>query len=165
MVADNPNFQIPPLRKEEEEGKKKEPCTPCKLRITEAEEKYLRAYADLENYKKRQQKEMDMYRKTTLQSIVLDFLPIIDEINMAISTMSKTAAKGLELSRDNLLKRLEKHGIKPIDVGNKFDPNFHDAILTMEKESCKKGVVLMVIEEGYMLGGFLLKPAKVVVSE
>ena len=159
-------------KKTKEKRKKKEPCNACKSRITKAteeseayKEKFLRASADLENYKKRQQKEMDMYKKTSLQSIVLDFLPVIDDINMAIMSVSKDVANGLELSKINLLKKLKKYGIKPIEVENEFDPNFHEAVMIMKKEGCKKDTILTVIEEGYLLNDFLLKPAKVVVSE
>lgn len=153
--------------------KKKKPCLDCQLKIAEAneraveaEDKLLRSAADLDNYKKRQQKEMTLYKKVTVQSILLDFLPVIDEINMAISAAPEEVAKGLELTKKHLLGRLEKHGVTPIDaMGTKFDPNIHEGVMLMEKEDHEEDTIIAVVEDGYMLGEFLLKPAKVVVSK
>lgn len=152
---------------------KKKPCLDCQLKITDANEravqseaKTLRFAADLENYKKRQQKEMVMYKKVTVQSILLDFLPLIDEISMAIKAASDEVAKGLEMTKASLLKRLEKHGVTIIKaLGKTFNSNYHEALMIMEREEHEENTIIAVIEEGYVLGEFLLKPAKVVVSK
>lgn len=160
-------------KKMDKKEKEHKPCLDCQLKIADAneravdaEEKLLRAAADLDNYKKRQQKEMELYKKVTVQSILLDFLPIVDEINMAISAAPEEVAKGLEMTRNHLLKRLEKHGVTVIEaIGERFDPNTHEAIMVMEKEDHEEDTIVAVVEDGYMLGEFLLKPAKVVVSK
>lgn len=129
-------------------------------------EKYIRAVADLENYKKRQEKEMEKHRKTTTRSILSSFLPVIDDLNTAISESSGALSEGLKLTRDKLLGELEKHGVKPLkSLGKDFDPNLHDALMVIKKEGHEEGTVISVVEEGYTMGDFLLKPAKVVVSE
>ena len=153
--------------------KKKEPCLDCQLKIADANgraiesgEKLLRFAADLENYKKRQQKEMDMYKKVTMQSILLDFLPLIDEISMAIEAAPDEVAKGLEMTKATLLKKLKKHGVTVIKaLGKTFDPNCHEAMMAMEREEHGENTIIAVIEDGYMLDEFLFKPAKVVVSK
>lgn len=152
---------------------KKKIFVDCELKIADANERaaesydrLVRATAEFDNSKKRQQKEMDMFKKITTKSILLEFLPIADEIEQAISAAPKEIADGLKMTRDNLRKRLEKHGVGYIKaLGAKFDPNFHDAIMVMEKEDHEENTVIAVVEEGYMLGDMLVKPAKVVVSK
>lgn len=159
--------------KNKKETKEKKPCLTCQLKIAEAndravesEEKLLRAAADLENYKKRQQKEMDMYKKVTVQAILLDFLPVIDEINLAIEAASDGVKRGLKMTKTGLLKKLEKHGVTTIKaLGAAFDPSCHEAVMVLEKEDHEENTVIAVIEDGYVLDGFLLRSAKVVVSK
>ena len=159
--------------------KEHKPCLDCQLKIadaneraTGAEDKLLRAAADLENYKKRQQREMDMYKKITVQSILLDFLPTIDELDLAISAAkgftpyTVEAEQGLRIIRDNLINRLNKHGVMQLEsLGQPFDPHFHEGISVMETDTFDEGTVVSVLSEGFLMADFLLRPAKVVVSK
>jgi molecular chaperone GrpE len=159
-------------------GKKKDkkehkPCLDCQVKIadaneraTGAEDKFLRAAADLENYKKRQQREMDMYKKITVQSILLDFLPTIDELDLAIAAATWETEEGLQIIRDNLINRLKKHGVEQVEsLGQPFNPHVHEGVSVMETEEFEEGIVMSVTSEGFIMDGFLLRPARVVVSK
>lgn len=152
--------------RDKKKTKEKKPCLECQLKIAAANDKAWESTVELEKYKKRQQKEMDMYKKVTIQAILLDFLPVIDEINLAIEAASDGVKRGLKMTKTGLLKKLEKHGVTVVKaLGKTFDPNRHEAVMALEKEDHKENTVIAIIEDGYVLGEFLLKPAKVVVSK
>jgi len=160
-------------KKKDESKKEHKPCLDCQLKIAEANERavssedgLLRVAAEFENYKKRQQREMDMYKKITIQTILLDFLPLVDQIDSAILMATESVAQGLKMIRSRLLMKLAKHGVEPIEALNqRFDPNYHEAVMVVERDGIKEDVVGVVLETGYVLDGFLLKPAKVVVHK
>ncbi len=134
-------------------------------------DKYMRAAADFENYKKFAAKERSDLIKYSSERIVRDILPILDSLDRAIhhSVNSKDVdafIKGVKIIHEQLLACLEKYGVKPIQaVGQPFNPDLHEAVMAVESDEEKEGTVLQEFEKGYLLHNRLLKAAKVSVSK
>lgn len=132
---------------------------------------YFKAYADAENLKKRLQGEAENVRKYRIQSFALEVLPIIDNLERALNIQSddeslKNYVKGFEMIYQQLLSILEKEGVKEIDALHQpFDPNVHQALMQETKEGVESGVVLEVLQKGYMLKDRVLRATLVKVSE
>jgi molecular chaperone GrpE len=135
-------------------------------------DKFLRASAELENYKKRAVKELADAINYGNEKIIKDILPIMDSLERALDHAAAnsedfdTYLEGLKLIYEKLLKTLEKHGVEKIDaVGMDFDPNFHEAMLQVESEDYEDNKIVEEFEGGYLLNGRLLRPAKAAVSK
>lgn len=146
-----------------------------KLRQKEKEaadnyDKYLRAVADFENYKKYAAKERSELIKYSSEKIVKDILPILDSLDRAIhhSAQSKGVdafIRGVKIIHEQLLASLEKYEVKPIQaVGQPFNPDLHEALMMTESDE-KEGTVIQEFERGYLLHNRLLRAAKVSVSK
>jgi molecular chaperone GrpE len=134
-------------------------------------DKYLRTVADFENYKKYAAKERSDLIKYSNERLVKDILPILDSLDRAIhhSAGSKDVdafIQGVKIIHEQLLACLEKYGVKPIHaVGQPFDPDLHEALMTAESDQEKEGTILQEFEKGYLLHNRLLRAAKVSVSK
>jgi molecular chaperone GrpE len=135
-------------------------------------DKFLRASAELENYKKRAVKELADAINYGNEKIIKDILPIIDSLERALdhavanSEDFDTFVEGLKLIYEKILKTLEKHGVEKIDAfGMDFDPNFHEAMLQVESEDYEDNKIVEEFERGYLLNGRLLRPVKAAVSK
>jgi molecular chaperone GrpE len=135
-------------------------------------DKFLRASAELENYKKRAVKELADAINYGNEKIIKDILPIIDSLERALdhavanSEDFDTFVEGLKLIYEKFLNTLEKHGVEKIDaVGMEFDPNFHEAMLQVESEDYDDNKIVEEFERGYLLNGRLLRPVKAAVSK
>ena len=131
---------------------------------------YARAYADTENIRKRLSAEAEQINKYRIQSFAKEILPVIDNLERALQTeVSETDVgfkKGVEMTYNQLLAALKNEGIEVIDCENKpFDPNFHQAIMQEKKEGVEPGLVIEVLQKGYLLKDRILRPAMVKVSE
>lgn len=139
-------------------------------RAVENYDKYLRAVAELENYKKRAAKEKAEAIAYGNENIIKDVLPILDSLDRATEHACNTGdmvafKEGFKLVKDQLLACLGKHGVEKIEtVGAEFDPNLHDALLQVESEEHGNNKVIEEFEKGYLFKGRLLKPAKVSVG-
>jgi molecular chaperone GrpE len=132
-------------------------------------DKWLRAVADLDNYKKRVKRDIDDAIHRAVQNLLSSFLPVGDNLDRALSVAppdtNEQLLKGLEMVRQEFLGALAKQGIKPIEsVGQPFDPNVHDALQQMDTPDHAPGVVMMEYEKGYRRGDKLLRPARVIVA-
>lgn len=135
-------------------------------------DKFLRASAELENYKKRAVKELADAINYGNEKILKDILPIIDSLERALDQALNNSedfnayVEGLKLIYEKFLKTLEKHGVEKIDaVGKDFDPHFHEAMLQVESEDYEDNKIVEEFERGYLLNGRLLRPAKAAVSK
>lgn len=131
---------------------------------------YARAYADTENMRKRLQSEADNVRKYRIQSFAMDILPVIDNLERALAQEVNEANEafytGVKMIYVQLVEALKKEGVTEIEAQDKeFDPNFHQAIMTEKVEGVKPGMVIQVLQKGYMLKDRILRPALVKVSE
>lgn len=134
-------------------------------------DKYVRAVAELENYRKRAQREKTDSIKYGNENLLRDILPHIDSLERALehagtSENFEAFKEGLKLVREQFLGCLEKHGVEKIDAcGKEFDPNVHEAMLQVENEAHEHNKVVDELETGYLLHGRLLRPAKVSVNK
>jgi molecular chaperone GrpE len=139
-------------------------------KIKDEHEKMLRAVADLENYKKRAQKEKEEVQKFGVEKLLKDFLPVIDNFDRALDA-AKSAAdfdslrKGVEMTRKLFEDTLGKHGVKSFSSkGQPFDPNRHEAMSAAETADLPPNHVFSEMLRGFTLNDRLVRPALVVVS-
>ncbi len=132
-------------------------------------DKYLRAVAELDNYRKRAAREKADIIKYGKEDIIRDILPFVDSLDRALEhdTGDVRAFKdGVALIQGQLLSCLKKHGVERIETsGLNFDPNFHEALMQMESDEHEDNKIVSEMERGYLLNGRLLRPSKVCVCK
>jgi len=139
-------------------------------------DKLLRTLADMENLRRRTDREVADARTYGISSLARDLIGVADNLRRALEAAGESAAmiegpgkalhEGVELIERELLKILERHGAKRFDPhGAKFDPNFHQAIFEMCDANIPAGSVAQVIQPGYTIGERVLRPAMVAVSK
>ena len=133
-------------------------------------EQYLRAVAELDNVRKRAQRDIEAASRYGLEKFLADLLPVQDSLELAVQNAGKadarSLAQGQEATLNLLAKALEKIGIVPIDpLGEPFDPTRHEAMLVRESDTAEPDSVLQVVQPGYELNGRLLRPARVIVAK
>ena len=142
-------------------------------KIKELEEEVLKAKADNINYRKRKDEEVSRMLEYANEDLVKDILPSIDNFERAINLddenlddeLSKFLA-GFKMIYCHLVEVMEKYDVKAIDdKGKAFDPKFHQAVLTEKVEGMEPGMVVEVMQKGYMLKDKVIRPAMVKVSE
>ena len=143
----------------------------------ELKDKVLRTLAEMENLRRRTEREVGDARTYGIASFARDVLSIADNMQRALDAAQqelsgstdpgvKTLLEGVELTERELLKALEKNGVKRFDPqGQKFDPNLHQAMYEVPDASVPSGMVMQVIQPGYMIGERMLRPALVAVSK
>lgn len=133
-------------------------------------ERYLRAVADLENFRKRTVREKDELRQFAAAGVMEDLIPIIDTLGLGLAaarqqTDVKAVADGIGLVLEQLKSTLGRHGLKEVNPqGQPFDPNFHESISHLPSDDVPAESVSQVVRLGYTLNGRLVRPASVVVS-
>jgi molecular chaperone GrpE len=136
----------------------------------ENHDRFLRACADFENYKKRMAREIDDVRKYANQSLLREMLSVVDHIELALQAASgngpgASLREGLNLTLRELMRILEKFKVKPIQaVGQPFNPEFHEAILREQCAETNANIILKEMQKGYMINDRLLRPSLVVVA-
>ncbi|MDY6988553.1 MAG: nucleotide exchange factor GrpE [Thermodesulfobacteriota bacterium] len=160
-----------------QKGRKKERLRD-RLKTAEAKaeenyERFLRVTADFENYKKRIERETNDFRKFANESLVKEILPIVDNLERALSARHGTnedalggLRQGVEMTLKGLMDGLKKFGVVPLEAMDKpFDPSFHQAVSQQESETCPENTICQELQKGYMLNDRLIRPAMVVVSK
>jgi molecular chaperone GrpE len=136
----------------------------------ELEEKLLRVAADFDNFRKRVAREFENLTKFANENLIGRLTDTLDNFERALdhaknSTDFDNFHKGIELIYESLREVLEKEGLKPIKtVGEKFDPNFHEAVSQRESDEYPEGVIVDEISKGYILNDRVIKAPKVIVS-
>lgn len=138
--------------------------------IAELKDKYLRLYAEFENYKKRVQKDKEDLIKYGNETFLFEILPVLDNLEMALkhseNNVSDGLLKGVEITLKEFLRIIEKFGMVPISaLGKPFDPALHHAMSQIEKEDVEDKTVIEEFRKGYMLGDKVLRPSLVAVSK
>jgi molecular chaperone GrpE len=133
-------------------------------------ERYLRAVAELDNYKKRAAREKADIIKYGKEDLVKDVLPFLDSLDRALEHKDSNDAQafkdGIALIQDQLLCCLKKHGVERIEsAGADFDPNFHEALMQMDSADHQDNQVVSEMEKGYLLNGRLIRPSRVCVCK
>ena len=131
---------------------------------------YARAYADTENLKKRLTAEAEMTRKYRIQSFAKEILPVIDNLERALATevheSDESFKKGIEMTYNQLIAALKNEGVEQIDcLDQPFDPNLEQAIMQEKREGTDPGIVIEILQKGYVLKDRILRPAMVKISE
>ena len=130
---------------------------------------YVRAVAELENFRKRSERELDNARRYAIERFAQDLLPVADALEAAVQAAGADAsaiAAGVQATLRELQRAFEKAGIKLIDpAGQPFDPAWHEAMVAQESADQPPGTVLGVVQKGFSLNGRLLRPARVIVSK
>lgn len=133
-------------------------------------DRYARAVADLENFRKRTARDKDELRQFAAAGVVEDIIPILDNLSLGLAaakqqTDVKAIVDGVTLVLEQFKSTLGKHGLKEINPqGQAFDPNLHDCISHQPSADIPEEKVSQVVRLGYSLNGRLLRPASVVVS-
>ncbi len=131
----------------------------------------LRVQADAENERRRMEKELDKARKFALQDFAMELLGVRDSLELGVAAAQDTddtakIREGTELTLNMLVQAMEKHGIEEIDpVGERFNPDLHQAMGMQESETAAPNTVLHVVQKGYRLNERLLRPAMVMVAK
>jgi molecular chaperone GrpE len=128
-------------------------------------DKYIRAHAEFENAKKRLEKDKMDYLKYAGESFVIDFLPIIDSLEMSEKHIKeakdfKAVQAGVDMIHVQIQKFLKDMGVERIkSVGEKFDPHMHEAVETTDEKDKEEGTIVEELKAGYTFNGKLLRPA------
>jgi molecular chaperone GrpE len=140
--------------------------------VAELKDKYVRLYADFDNFRKRTNKEKTEFLQQANAQLIKDLLPIVDDFERALQVMQQTESndktkEGIELIYKKLMRTLEKYGVKPLETpaGTDFNADLHEAITQAPAPNEElKGKIIDTIEKGYYLHDKVLRFAKVVVG-
>ena len=132
-------------------------------------EQYLRAVAELDNVRKRAQRDIEAANRYGLEKFAAELLPVKDSLEAAVESAGRTDSRGLREGQEATLRllsqALERIGVRVIDpAGEPFDPERHEAMMAEESATAEPGSVLRVVQPGYELNGRLLRPARVIVA-
>jgi len=147
--------------------------------LAEAEERargnwdqYLRAVAELDNVRKRAQRDIEAANRYGLEKFAAELLPVRDSLELAVQSAdqvevdARSLKHGQEATLQLLARALERLGITAINpVGDPFDPTRHEAVLARESATAKPNTVLQVVQTGYELNGRVIRPARVIVAK
>ncbi|MEW7008909.1 MULTISPECIES: nucleotide exchange factor GrpE [unclassified Lentilitoribacter] len=137
----------------------------------------LRAVADMQNLRKRTQREIQDAKTFSVSSFAKDMLGVADNLRRTIEAAPKAEdgaadenlkalLEGVEMTERSMLSALERHGVKKLDVmGKKFDPNFHQAMFEVPDTETPNNTVVNVVQDGYVIGTRVLRPAMVGVAK
>ena len=140
-------------------------------------DRLLRTLAEMENLRKRTEREVSDARLYGISAFARDILNVADNMHRALGALDeelrakadsamKALLDGVELTERELMNALEKHGVKKVDpLGQKFDPNRHQAMYEVEDSSVPSGSIVQVVQAGYLIGERVLRPAMVAVSK
>src|SRR5438093_3156586 len=143
----------------------------------ELKDRLLRALAEMENLRRRTEREIADTRAYGISAFARDLLAIADNMRRALDAFgaepheapdagTKALLEGIELTERELLKVLEKHGVRKLDPeGAKFDPHRHQAMYEVPDESVPAGTIVQVVQPGYVIGDRVLRPALVAVAK
>lgn len=177
------DLQQEPIQEEEQEleqqqeqvqGREQELLRQIEELTRQSEEnnhRFLRAHADLENYRRRAAKEKEDILKYASSRIVEALLPVLDNFERAIHAGKENSGdndpmvQGVEMVFRQIQQILELENVRPIEaVGKPFDPNYHQAVMQVESEEYEPGIVVEELQKGYMLNDRVIRPSMVKVS-
>ena len=137
------------------------------VELTAMNDKYLRLYAEYDNFRKRSQKEKEALYKDVRAETLKSFLPVYDNLLRALAQPTEDAAyaKGVEMIMAQFNSTMEKLGVEKIEsLGQSFDPAFHNAVMHVDDESKGENEIVEVFQEGFKLGDKVIRFAMVKVA-
>jgi molecular chaperone GrpE len=150
-----------------------DPVAALEAERADLKDKLLRTLAEMENLRRRTEREVADAKAYAVTGFARDMLSVADNLRRALESFgtaavegpAKTLAEGVDLTEREMLKTFEKHGVKKIEpLGEKFDPNLHQAMFEAPDPTQPKGHVVAVVQAGYAISGRVLRPALVGVS-
>jgi molecular chaperone GrpE len=171
-AAEKRGPEVPKLHGEEERSwkhklkKKEAEIKALKKDKEEVKDKYLRTLAEMENLRKRLERERSEFQQFALSDFLREILVVLDNFERALQSRDQSDGKsfqeGVEMIYRQFLDMLKKKGVEPFETKNKkFDPMFHQAVLTEESEAVSEPEVAEELQRGYLIHGRLLRPAMV----
>ncbi|MFO7913500.1 MAG: nucleotide exchange factor GrpE [Desulfotignum sp.] len=139
--------------------------------LANEKDRFVRLSAEFDNYRKRKQREIDEFKKFATETVFKQFLPVVDNLERAISSAESnkdldTLLEGVKLTHKEILKIFQAFNVTPVEAENQvFDPNFHQAVTQKETDEVPENTVTNVLQTGYILNDRLIRPAMVVVSK
>jgi molecular chaperone GrpE len=132
-------------------------------------DQYLRTVAEMDNVRKRAQRDVENASRYGLEKFAVELLPVLDSLQGAVSNAAradaKSLAEGQEATLKLLVKAFERLNIRQINpTGEPFDPARHEAVMAQDSTTAEPNAVLQVVQPGFELGGRLLRPARVIVA-
>lgn len=187
-IRENDAVESPNSNEEMNEGKEEKPylnpLEAAELRIAELEKEHgemkdqlLRTVAEMENLRRRTEKEVKDAKQFSVASFARDMLSVADNLRRGQEAISDEDREGAEgalkalldgtaMTEREMLKTLEKHGVKKLNPeGEKFDPNFHQAMFEVPNPNVPNNSVIQVVQAGYVIGTRVLRPAMVGVAK
>lgn len=156
----------------DEEAMKNASTEQLAAELGEMKDKYLRLYAEFDNYRKRTMREKEMMIKTASENTISAILPSLDDFSRAMKVADaddndETLPDGIRLVYNKMMKAMEQRGLKVMEsTGEKFDPDLHEALTKVPAPTDDlKGKVMDTIERGYYLNDKIIRYAKVVVGQ
>lgn len=140
-------------------------------KLEDADNRYLRLQADFDNSRRRAKLDFEASQKYRAQSLITDLLPAIDNFERALAMnadndQAKSLLQGMEMVYRSLLDALKKEGVEPIEaVGKDFDPNLHQAVMTVEDSNYESNIVVEEFQKGYILKDRVIRPSMVKVNQ
>jgi len=140
------------------------------IKLVEADDRYMRLAAEFDNYRKRTARQFEDMIKNSNEKLLLQVLELADNFERALEAASNSSdneslKSGTELIYQHLSDILKKEGVEPIEsIGQKFDPNLHEALMQVESDEYDEGIVTQEINRGYKLHGKVIRFARVAVS-
>ena len=133
-------------------------------RIKALEDQILRVHAEIENSRMRYSREFEEYKKYALQSIIIDMLPVLESLELAIE---ENVSNGIAGIWDNLINILQKYNFAVFtpQIGEIFDPNMHEPMLISNEDEQDDNSITKVLQKGYTINGRVIKPSRVVVNK
>ena len=139
--------------------------------VKASEDKYLRLYAEFENFKRRKNQEIETNNIYKSQKVITEILPSLDNLERALQVDSdneevKALRKGVEMVYEGILNVLKTEGVEEAETENvQFDPNIHHAVMQGEESDKESGVILDTFQKGYKLKDRVIRPAMVKVNQ
>ena len=169
MSATDQTVESGPLQETEPVAAPEQLLVEAEARAAENRAAYLRAAAELENYRKRVARELDAARQYGIERLAAEMLPVADSLGLGLDAAANvdpaTLVEGHRATLRQLQKAFADAGITEINpVGQPFDPQLHEAMTTRPSADLPPNTVLLVAQKGYLLNGRLLRPARVIVS-
>jgi len=170
-TGDTPEFEIPEMVEEID------PTEALRAENAELKDRVLRTHAEMENLRKRTERDVNDTRSYAIAGFARDMLSATDALSRALLVLpaearesgdatTKSLIEGIELAEREMQRLLAKHGVKPIEAeGQKFDPHKHQAMFEVPDATRPEGTVVQVVQTGFAIGERVLRPAMVGVAK
>jgi len=150
----------------EEEQTEEEEREKLEQEVEELEQSLKKVMADFDNYRKRMMREKKNIIERATEDLMVDLIEVLDDFERAMDNEDEMDSKGVEMIYSKFKKALEEHGLEEIDSENKkFDPNYHECLMSVEDENHEEDEIIEEFQKGYKLNDKVIRPSKVKVAK